>query len=107
MRYNKPATTVEQQVARLQARGLACDDPERAARQLLAIGYYRLSAYWSLFEKMAPDGHTRSKDFQSGASWDDVLSVYVFEPPRPLAEIDADLLEVTDRIKAMIEGLAA
>ncbi len=32
---------------------------------------------------------------------------YVFEPPRNLAEIDADLLEVTDRIKAMIEGLAA
>jgi type I restriction enzyme M protein len=32
---------------------------------------------------------------------------YVFEPPRPLAEIDADLKEVTDRIKAMIEGLAA
>jgi type I restriction enzyme M protein len=32
---------------------------------------------------------------------------YVFEPPRSLGEIDADLLEVTDRIKAMIEGLAA
>ena len=32
---------------------------------------------------------------------------YVFEPPRDLAEIDADLLKVTDRIKAMIEGLAA
>ena len=32
---------------------------------------------------------------------------YVFEPPRPLAEIDADLLKVTDRIKAMIEGLVA
>jgi type I restriction enzyme M protein len=32
---------------------------------------------------------------------------YVFEPPRDLAEIDADLREVTDRIKAMIEGLAA
>ena len=31
---------------------------------------------------------------------------YVFEPPRDLAEIDADLLAVTDRIKAMIEGLA-
>ncbi len=31
---------------------------------------------------------------------------YVFEPPRPLAEIDADLKLVTDRIKAMIEGLA-
>jgi type I restriction enzyme M protein len=32
---------------------------------------------------------------------------YVFEPPRPLDEIDADLKVVTDRIKAMIEGLAA
>jgi type I restriction enzyme M protein len=32
---------------------------------------------------------------------------YVFEPPRPLEEIDADLKQVTDRIKAMIEGLAA
>jgi type I restriction enzyme M protein len=32
---------------------------------------------------------------------------YVFEPPRPLAEIDADLKLVTDRIRTMIEGLAA
>jgi len=32
---------------------------------------------------------------------------YVFEPPRPLAEIDAELREVTARIKAMLEGLAA
>ncbi|MGY3558472.1 type I restriction enzyme M protein [Bradyrhizobium sp. USDA 4463] len=32
---------------------------------------------------------------------------YVFEPPRPLVEIDAELSQVTARIKAMIEGLAA
>lgn len=32
---------------------------------------------------------------------------YVFEPPRPLAEIDAELEAVTDRIKGMLEGLAA
>ena len=32
---------------------------------------------------------------------------YVFEPPRELAEIDTDLKKVTDRIKAMIEGLTA
>jgi type I restriction enzyme M protein len=32
---------------------------------------------------------------------------YVFEPPRPLTEIDADLEAVTDRIKGMLEGLAA
>jgi type I restriction enzyme M protein len=32
---------------------------------------------------------------------------YVFEPPRPLSEIDADLEKVAARIKAMIEELAA
>ena len=32
---------------------------------------------------------------------------YVFEPPRELVEIDTDLKKVTDRIKAMIEGLSA
>ncbi len=32
---------------------------------------------------------------------------YVFEPPRPLEAIDAQLNRVTDRIKAMIEGLSA
>ena len=32
---------------------------------------------------------------------------YVFEPPRELAEIDADLKKVTDRILTMIEGLSA
>ena len=32
---------------------------------------------------------------------------YVFEPPRPLAEIDAELKQATDRILAMIGGLAA
>jgi len=32
---------------------------------------------------------------------------YVFKPPRPLAEIDADLKQVTDRIVQMIGGLSA
>ncbi|MCK9604818.1 MAG: hypothetical protein M0R33_00015 [Methylomonas sp.] len=32
---------------------------------------------------------------------------YVFEPPRPLAEIDADLKKCTDEILTMIAGLSA
>ena len=32
---------------------------------------------------------------------------YVFQPPRELAEIDAELKQTTDRIKVMIEGLSA
>lgn len=30
---------------------------------------------------------------------------YVFKPPRPLSEIDAELKDVTDRILTMIAGL--
>ena len=32
---------------------------------------------------------------------------YVFKPPRPLAEIDAEPKSVTDRILTMINGLTA
>jgi type I restriction enzyme M protein len=32
---------------------------------------------------------------------------YVFKPPRPLTEIDAELKGVTDRILTMINGLTA
>jgi type I restriction enzyme M protein len=32
---------------------------------------------------------------------------YVFQPPRPLEVIDAELKQTTDRIKAMIEELSA
>ena len=32
---------------------------------------------------------------------------YVFEPPRPLAEIDADLAKVTARIQDLLKGLSA
>lgn len=32
---------------------------------------------------------------------------YVFEPPRPLEEIDAELGEVTDRIRALLKDMAA
>jgi len=32
---------------------------------------------------------------------------YVFKPPLPVGEIDAELKVVTDRIVAMISGLAA
>ena len=32
---------------------------------------------------------------------------YVFKPPRPLAEIDAELKQTTDRILEMIKGLSA
>lgn len=55
----------------------------------------------------APDAWIDSEKTKVGYEIPFNRHFYVFEPPRSLAEIDADLLLVTDRIKVMIEGLAA
>lgn len=55
----------------------------------------------------APDAWIDKEKTKTGYEIPFNRHFYVFEPPRSLAEIDADLLVVTDRIKAMIEGLVA
>ncbi len=55
----------------------------------------------------APDAWIDTEKTKTGYEIPFNRHFYVFEPPRPLAEIDAELAEVTARIKAMIEGLAA
>jgi type I restriction enzyme M protein len=55
----------------------------------------------------APDGWIDGDKTKVGYEIPFNRQFYVFEPPRPLAEIDADLKAVTDRIKAMIAELAA
>jgi abortive infection bacteriophage resistance protein len=98
LQYNKPATTVEQQVANLCARGLVCPDAGRAIRHMRAIGYYRLSAYWLPFEDPAPQGQTRSKRFSNGTSWDDVVELYSFDRKLRLLVMDSiDRVEVAAR----------
>ncbi|MBS7804051.1 SAM-dependent DNA methyltransferase [Rhizobiales bacterium TNE-4] len=55
----------------------------------------------------APDAWIDQEKTKTGYEIPFNRHFYVFEPPRALDEIDADLKQVTDRIKAMIEGLAA
>lgn len=55
----------------------------------------------------APDAWIDPEKTKTGYEIPFNRQFYVFEPPRELAEIDADLKKVTDRIKAMIEGMAA
>lgn len=43
--YAKPALPEGELLARWEGRGLVLVDPDRAARHLRHIGYYRLSAY--------------------------------------------------------------
>jgi type I restriction enzyme M protein len=55
----------------------------------------------------APDAWIDEEKMKVGYEIPFNRNFYVFEPPRSLAEIDADLAQVTARIKVMIEGLAA
>ncbi|KTS30473.1 restriction endonuclease subunit M [Methylobacterium indicum] len=55
----------------------------------------------------APDAWIDDEKTRVGYEIPFTRHFYVFEPPRSLAEIDADLEAVTMRIKVMLEGLAA
>jgi type I restriction enzyme M protein len=55
----------------------------------------------------APDAWIDEEKTKTGYEIPFNRHFYVFEPPRPLAEIDAALAQVTARIKTMIEGLVA
>jgi type I restriction enzyme M protein len=55
----------------------------------------------------APDAWINEENTKTGYEIPFTRLFYVFEPPRSLAAIDADLSLVTARIKQMIEGLAA
>nr|WP_294564647.1 class I SAM-dependent DNA methyltransferase [uncultured Rhodopila sp.] len=55
----------------------------------------------------APDAWIDDEKTKTGYEIPFNRHFYVFEPPRPLAVIDAELKQVTDRILTMIGGLAA
>ncbi|MBB3036279.1 Abi family protein [Hoyosella altamirensis] len=82
--YDKPPLSLAELVDRLSARGLVIPEPERAARYLRHIGYYRLSPYTIPFQQGQPD-HA----FRSDTRFDDVLDLYVFDRALRLLVMDA------------------
>lgn len=91
--YAKPALTHQEMVDQLLRRGLDVPERERALRYLQHIGYYRLSPYMIPYQSR--DGSHR---FQAGATFDDVLSLYVFDRKLRLLVLDAvERVEVAAR----------
>ena len=75
--YQKPHASLDEQVAKLRDRGLEIQDEDRAKHYLSIVGYYRLSSYCYHFEiKQAGE---RSHRFCPGATFDDVVKLYVFD----------------------------
>lgn len=92
-RYPKKAKSPEEHIALWQERGLTIPDPERAKRYLRHIGYYRLGGYKIPFET----GHD-THFFVQTSSFDDILSLYIFDRKLRLLTLDAlERIEVSVR----------
>lgn len=92
--FNKPALSVDAQLATLRERGLHIGDESQARHVLANISYYRFSAYARPFYLRGDETHR----FATGISFDDVLEVYVFDRELRLLLLDAiERLEVALR----------
>jgi abortive infection bacteriophage resistance protein len=89
MRYDKPALSIPEQAARLRQRGLEFTDEARVQHYLTHIGYYRLSAYWLPFEQTAAAGQPRNHQFRPGTTFEQVLSLYIFDRQLRLLVMEA------------------
>jgi abortive infection bacteriophage resistance protein len=81
--YVKPARTMEDLLAHLEARGLTVTDREAAIAALRQIGYYRLLIYMRPLQQL-PD-----KRFSGGTRFEDVLTLYNFDRELRLLCLDA------------------
>jgi abortive infection bacteriophage resistance protein len=90
--FTKTAIDFNQQLQKLQARGLVVADEPRALRYLANISYYRLSGYWGSF--LVPS----TSQFQPGTTFDDILDRYQFDKQLRLLCLEAiERLEISFR----------
>ena len=100
MIFAKPALDISAQIALLEARGLAVPDHARAAHFLRYISYYRLRTYWMTLGASATPGQAHG--FVAGASFEDVLNLYIFDRQLRLLMIDA-----IERVEVAVRGVWA
>lgn len=87
MKFEKPAVSVPDQVELLKRRGMIVGDEAQAQHYLNFISYYRLRAYWLPFEVPAADNGDHA--FRDGTTFEDVLTLYIFDRELRLLVLDA------------------
>ncbi|MBA3879056.1 MAG: DNA-binding protein [Sphingobium sp.] len=93
--YTKPAKSIPDQIALMQARGMIVGDIPIAERCLAHISYYRLRAYWLYYEANPADP---SHALRPGTRFEDVLALYEFDRQLRLLLLDAiERIEVAAR----------
>jgi abortive infection bacteriophage resistance protein len=77
----KPWLSIQDQIDRLQRRGMQISDKEAAAQWLSAVGYYRLSGYWYPFREIDSTASQapRLSTFVAGTNLPEVVGLYEFD----------------------------
>lgn len=87
MKFEKPAVSVPDQIELLKRRGMIVGDEAQAQHYLNFISYYRLRAYWLPFE--VPAANNGDYAFRDGTTFEDVLTLYIFDRELRLLVLDA------------------
>lgn len=94
--YQKPALSIADQIDHLIANGMTVPSRALAEHCLQHISYYRLSAYWLLFEH--PKGLPGPR-FKAGTTFEEVIELYDFDRRLRLLTLDA-----IERIEVAVRG---
>lgn len=78
MSDRKTATTVVEQLDRLQERGMIITNPEHARKVLLSVGYFRMGFYWYGFE-ITEYRKKGIHKFRRDTTWEMVEALYNFD----------------------------
>jgi len=90
--YKKPWLCIEDQVRKLEARGLIVPDELAAGRILKYMNYYRFAGYALKFQRWDDERHDRV--FKSGTTFEDVKDLCVFD--RDLRDCLSEALEMVE-----------
>jgi abortive infection bacteriophage resistance protein len=93
--FIKPATTVDEQIALLQKRGLIINDIASARHYLSHIGYYRLAGYWQIYQT-----DRTNHIFKAGTTIEEIIELYDFD-----RELRLLLLDAIERIEVSIRSV--
>jgi abortive infection bacteriophage resistance protein len=93
-KFDKPALSVDGQLALLRQRGLKVRDEARATRYLEVISFFRLSPYMRPFQDTNCENHT----FHPGSEFKQIVNLYAFDRELRLFVMDAlERVEVATR----------
>ncbi|TBX64781.1 Abi family protein [Flavobacterium silvisoli] len=87
--FEKKATTIAEQIAQLQKRGLTIQKTELAAHYLSHVSYYRLGEYWYSMQ-YDKEQHL----FKENSKFEDVVALYCFD-----GELRILLFDVIEKIE--------